>query len=84
MAGRTVAGMQHLGAEVGKLGRFVEADDLDAAGVGTKARVGGHHAIDVGPDFDALRVEAGAENGGGKIGAAAADGGGDRRRDWSR
>ena len=50
---------------------------LDAAGVGTKTRVGGHHAIDVGPDFDALGVQAGAENGGGKIGPAAPDGGGD-------
>jgi hypothetical protein len=69
--------MQDLGSEVGELSGFVEADDLDAAGVGTEARVGGHHAIDVGPDFDALGVEAGAENGGGEIGAAAADGGRD-------
>ena len=69
--------MQNLGAEVGKFGGLVKADDLDAAGVGTKARVGGHHAVNVGPDFDALGIEARAENSGGEIRASAADGGGD-------
>ena len=44
---------------------------------GAEARVGGHHAVDVGPDFDALGVEAGAKDRRGKIRASAADGGGD-------
>src|SRR5208282_1793093 len=53
--------MQDLGAEVGKFGGFIEADDLDAAGIGTEAWVGGHHAVDVGPDFDARGVQTGAK-----------------------
>src|SRR5262249_43435488 len=55
--------MQDLGAEVGEFGSFVEADHLDAAGVGAEPGVGGHHAVDIGPDFDAGRVKAGTKNG---------------------
>ena len=46
--------MQNFCAEVGQLGGFFKADDLDAQGVGTDARVGGHDAVHVGPDFDGL------------------------------
>ena len=69
--------VQDFRAEVGELGGFVEADDFDAAGVGADAGVGGENAVHVGPDLDAVGVEARAEDGGGEIGAAAADGGGD-------
>src|SRR5208337_5206307 len=66
--------MQDLGAEVGKLSGLFEADDLDAARVGTDARIGGLHAIHVGPDFDAVGVKTCSHEGSGKIGTAAADG----------
>ena len=72
--------VQHFCAEIGEFGGFFEADDLDAARFRTNPGIGGHHAIDIGPDFDALGVQAGAEDGGGKVGAAAADGGGDAVR----
>ena len=76
--------MQNFGAEIGKLGGFVKADDFDAAGIGAEARVGGHHAVDVGPDFDALGIEARAKNSGGKIRTSAADGGRDAGSDSSQ
>ena len=46
---------------------------------GHDARVGGHDAVDVGPDFDGAGVEAAADERGGVVGAAAAERGGDRR-----
>ena len=46
--------VQDLGAEVGQLGGFLKADDLDAKRIGADARVGGHDAVHVGPDFDGL------------------------------
>src|SRR6266403_911321 len=69
--------MQNLGAEVGEFGRFVKADDLDAPGLGSNARVGGHHAVDVGPDFNAFGIEARAQNSRGKIRPSASDGSSD-------
>src|ERR1035437_6602555 len=75
--GQHGCGMEDLGSEVGEFGGFVKADDLDASGLGSKTGVGGHHAVDVGPDFDALGIEGSAKNRGREIGAAAADGGGD-------
>src|SRR5579884_1539296 len=75
--GEQRGGMQHLGAEVGELGSLFEADDLDAARVRAEAWVGGHHAVHVGPDFDALGVQRGAHNGRGKIRSAPAHGGRD-------
>src|ERR1035437_2506042 len=69
--------VQDLGAEVGQLGGFLEADDLDAEGLGADAGVGGHDAVDVGPDFDGLGLERAADKGAGEVGAAAAEGGGD-------
>ena len=67
MAGQHRRRVQHFGAEVGELGGFVEADDLDAACIGTDSRVGGENAVDVGPDFDAVGTEASAEDGGGEV-----------------
>ena len=74
--GQQRRGMQNLRAEIRQFGGFVEADALDGAGVGAESRVGGHHAFDVGPDFDASGVERGADNGGGIIRPAAAERGG--------
>src|SRR5580700_3867888 len=45
-------GVQYLGAEVGQLGGFGEGDGLDAVAAGQNRRVGGEHAVDVGPDLD--------------------------------
>ena len=67
--------MQNLGSEVGQLGGFFEADDLDAVRLRADVGIGGHHAIDIGPDFDDLGIESGAEERGRVVGAAAADGG---------
>ena len=69
--------MQNLGAEVGQLGGLFKADDLDAQGIGTDAGIGGHDAVHVGPDFDGLGGERAADERAGKVGAAAAEGGGD-------
>src|SRR6266403_6417026 len=69
--------MQNLGPKVGKFRSFVEADHLDAPGLGSNARIGGHHAVDMGPDFDTFGVEACAKNSRGKIRPSASDGSGD-------
>src|SRR5712692_2728017 len=45
--------VQHLGAKVSQLSGLVKTDLLDAACLGAETRVGGHHAVHVGPDFDA-------------------------------
>ena len=74
MAGQHRRRMQNFRAEVGEFGGFVEADDFDAARFGTDPGVGGEDAVDVGPDLDALGAQAGAEDGGGKIGTASSDG----------
>ena len=69
--------MEHLGAEVGELGGLREADLGHGPRAGDGARVHGEHAVHVGPDLDLLRVEQRAEERGGPVGAAAAEGGGD-------
>ncbi len=65
--------MQHLGAEVGKFGGFLETDDLDAARLGTNTRVGGLHSVHVGPDLDAIGAQPSADQGCRKIRTAATD-----------
>ena len=69
--------VQHLGAEVGELGGFFKADGLDAQRIGADAGVGRHDAVDVGPDLDGFGIHASADEGGGVVGSAAAEGGGD-------
>ena len=59
--------VQHLGAEVGKLGGFFKADDFDAQRIGTDARVGGHDAVDVGPDLDGFSGKRAANEGAGEV-----------------
>src|SRR5438067_6130789 len=68
--------MQYLGPGMGQFRGLVETDAGDKAGIGTEARVGGHDAVHVGPDFNALPVEHGAQQGGSEIRAAAAERGG--------
>ena len=69
--------MQHLGAEIGQLRGFGEADGFDAMAAGQDGRVGGQHAVDVGPDLDFFGANAGAHDGRGEIRPAAAESGGD-------
>ncbi len=76
-SGQDGGGMEDLGAEVGEFGGFFEADDLDTEGVGTDARVGGHDAVDVGPDLDGFGAQGASDQGTSEIRAAAAEGGGD-------
>src|SRR5271157_2869719 len=70
-------GMEDFRSKVCEFGRLVEADDLNAAGVGTDSGIGGENAVHVSPDLDAVRAEAGAKNSGGKIRTAASDRGSD-------
>ena len=69
--------MQHLGAEVGKLGGFFKADDFDAQGVGADARIAGHDAVYIGPDLNGVGGERSAKKRSGEVGTAAAQRGGD-------
>ena len=69
--------MQHFRAEIGELGGFGEGAGFDAIAAGQNGRVGGEHAVDVGPDLDFLRADSGADDGRGVIGTAAAKRSGD-------
>ena len=64
--------VQHLGAEGGELRRLLVARRAQRARRRHDARVGGHEAVDVGPDLDPFGVERRAEQRGGEVGAAAA------------
>src|ERR1700735_2232215 len=68
--------MQHLGAEVCQLRRFVEADHLNAPRLRTNARIGGKNPVHVGPDFNSLRAQTRARDGSGKSRTASSDRGG--------
>ena len=70
-------GMQNLGAKVCKFSSLFKADDLDAQRIGTHARIGRHDAVHVGPDLDGFGVHGAANQRAGKVGAAAAERGGD-------
>ena len=62
-----------LGAEVRHLHQLVVGHRRDREGAADDARVGAHDAVDVGPDLDRGRVERGADQRGGVVGAAAAE-----------
>ena len=64
--------MQHFRAEMGELGGFAIGNFRNGARAGNEARIGGEHAIHVGPDDHFVRCERTAQNGGGIIRAAAA------------
>ena len=83
-AGTMLYGWMHLGAEVGELHCFLVADLRDDERVRHDARVRRKDPIDVGPDLDDIRVRAGADDGGGVVGAVAAEGRGDAFLTWRR
>ena len=83
-SGKNGRRMQHFGAEVRHFGSFGEGDAFHAAAAGHDARVGGEHAIDVGPDLDFFGVDTGGDDGGGEIGTAAAERSGMAVSRWSR
>ena len=62
--------VQHLGAEVGQLGRLADVQLRDHARVGHDARIGGEQARDVLPERDLLGRQRASEQRGGQIGAA--------------
>ena len=65
--------MDHLGAEVRQLHRFLVGERVDDRRVGNQARIGAEHAIDVGPDVDLVGVEQAADDRGGEVAAVAAE-----------
>ena len=69
--------MQNLRAEIGQLGGFGERDHFHAMRVGNDGRIGGQHAVHVGPDLDFFGANARADDGRREIGPAAAERGGD-------
>ncbi len=69
--------MQHLGAEVRELCGLFERNSLHAEGVGTDAWVSCHDAVDVGPNLNCTGVQSAADERGGVVGTASAQGGGD-------
>ena len=70
-------GMEHLGAGIGQLGYLAIGEFLDGGGVRDDARIGGHHPVHVGPDPDLVGGQGRADQRGGVVAAAAAQGGGD-------
>ena len=66
-------GMQHLRAEIGEFGGFAIGNFRNCARLGHQPRIGGQHAIHIGPDDDFARVDGRAENRRGVVGAAAAE-----------
>ena len=67
--------MKHFCAEISELGGFAIGNLRDRARFADQTRIGGEYAFDVGPNDDFVGVESGAKNGGGIIGAAAAESG---------
>ncbi len=65
--------MDHLGAEVRQLHRFVIRERVDDLGIGHEARIGAEHAIDVGPDVNLFGVEQRAEDRAGEVAAVTAE-----------
>ena len=69
--------MRAVGGEVEHL---LHGDDVELAGARQDARIGGEDAVDVGVDLADVGVERGRERDGGRVGAAAAEGGDVLRR----
>ena len=67
--------VEHAGAEVGELERLLIRHAGDRVGVAQDRGVAGHDAGDVGPDLDLAGREGAGEEGGGVVGAVAAEGG---------
>jgi hypothetical protein len=58
--------VEDLGAEERQLGGLGERHRAHLLRAGHDPRIGGHDAVDVGPDLDLLRAERGAEDRGGE------------------
>ena len=65
--------MQHLGAEVGKLGGLRERELRHQARRGDDAWIRGEHAVDIRPDLNLARADAGADDGTQIVRSAAAE-----------
>ena len=70
------AQVEDLGAVGGQLQGLLTGEGLDALGGGDDAGVGGEQAVDVGIDLADVGVEGGGQGDGGRVGAAAPQGGG--------
>ena len=66
--------MKNFGAVIGQFGSLAIGHLRQHGGVGNQARIGGHDAIDVGPNPQFGRFERGGQNGRREIRAAAAQG----------
>src|ERR1700751_4883121 len=64
--------MEHLGAEVGQLGSFLKAYDLDAQRFRADPRIAGHDSVYIRPDLNCLGVKRPADERASKIGSSAA------------
>ena len=71
--GQNGARVQDLRAEIRQLRGFLERQPRHDVRRGDDARVGCHHAVDVGPDLNLAGVERGAEYGGRVVGPATAE-----------
>src|SRR5260370_12515141 len=69
-------GMNHFSAVVSQLNGFGKADLGQSGCLRTNARIGGEHAVDVGPDPNLVGPDGRAQNGCGVVGSAASQGGG--------
>ena len=69
--------MQDLCAEVGEFRGLFKRDGFDTQSIAADARIGGHDAVDVGPDFDGTGMQCTAGERSGEVAAAAAERGGD-------
>ena len=67
--------VEDLGTVSGHFQGFFLGKGAQAVGLGDDARVGGEEAVDVRVDFAHVGVEGGGEGDGGRVGAAAAEGG---------
>ncbi len=65
--------VQHLRAVVGELGRLAVGNLRQRLRARHLRRIRSHHAIDIGPDPDFVRIERGAEDGRGIVGPSAAE-----------
>ena len=65
--------VQHLSTEVSHFGSFFKRDLVEAFGVFNAARVGSAHAVDVGPNFNALGINSHADERCGVVAAATSE-----------
>ena len=66
--------IHHLGAEVTQFGGFLVGQFVDDVGRLDNAGIGGHEAIDIGPNLQYRGVQGRCEDAGGVVGTAAAQG----------